>query len=350
MALDKLFNKSDVAQSYKWLGLQEHGYTELLAVHSSYKYGKENYEHNIKNKAFPKIWYAKNEKQILAFLSRYHGSHLCCYGINPRTEVLKNNRGFPRRAKNTDIEVVKNFYIDIDFSASSNNKKQLRDFDDLLEEIDSYLVFKDIKKPVRAFTGNGYHLLFALPDIPVQKYNDIGARLNAFLKEVHDKFGMDIESIGAKIDKTTDLARVAKIYGTRKPGKTQISRFYGKERIEDNVLLEYLLILPIDIKKSNYHKSEIQSYDSLPPAFLQILEKDKELANLWDGVNKESGDTTKSGYDMSLMHACIKRGITDVKTLATILTMRTNGSFRNSNKGDEYIRLTITKALQTSLW
>ena len=114
--------------------------------------------------------------------------------------------------------------------------------------------------------------------------------------------------------------------------------------------MEYLLILPIDTKKSNYHKSKIQSYDSLPPSFLQMLEKDKELSNLWNGINKESGDTTKSGYDMSLMHACIQRGITDVKALATILAKRVDGSVRGSGKGDEYIRLTITKALQTSPW
>lgn len=82
MALDRLFNASDVIQSYKWLGHQDNGYTELLAIHPAYKQGKENYEHNLKNKAFPKIWYAKSEKQILAFLSKYHGSHLCCYGIS----------------------------------------------------------------------------------------------------------------------------------------------------------------------------------------------------------------------------------------------------------------------------
>jgi hypothetical protein len=354
MALDKLINKSDVIQSYKWLGHQECGYTELLAVHPAYKYGKENYEHNIKNKAFPKIWYAKSEKQILAFLSKYHGSHLCCYGINPRTKVLKNKRGYPKRASNSDIEVVNNFYIDIDFSNNLDKKKQLKEFDDILEEIDSYLIYKDIQKPVRAFTGNGYHLLFPLPSIEVRKYTDIGDRLNIFLKEIHDKFSTDIGSIGAKIDKTTDLARVAKIYGTRKPEKTQVSRFYGKERIEDVVLLEYLLILPIEnnFKKGKSLKNEIQidTYESLPQKFIEILEKDKELSDLWNGINKDLGDTTKSGYDMSLMYACIKRGITDVKTLATILSKRTNGSLINSNKGDEYIRLTITKALQTSSW
>lgn len=354
MSLEKSFNKNDVIKSYQWLGHQDYGYTELLAIHPSYKPGRENYDHNMENKAFPKIWYVKTEKQLLAFLYRYHKDHICCYGVNPRASILKNSKGFPRRSKDSDIEIFKNFYFDFDLTDNSNRKKKLKLLDEFLAEVDNHLSEIGIQKPVRAFTGNGYHLLFAVPDVHVQEHSDIGNRLNSFLDEIYNKYNNDMNSYGIRLDKTIDLSRVAKIYGSRKPGMKQNSKFYGNERFEDNVLLEHLLSLPLsdNPQKSGFGNRvlTISTYDSLPSVFLELLEKDGKLANLWNGTNKESGDTTKSGYDMSLLLTCIKHGITDVKALATILAKRADGSFIGSAKDDNYIRLTITKALQTSSW
>ena len=171
--------------------------------------------------------------------------------------------------------------------------------------------------------------------------------INVLFKEYADSYIRGI-------DFNPDLARVAKIYGTRKPGSKQISRFYGNDRMEDKALLEYLLSLQVEsnAQKSRGKRGElrIKTYESLPPVFLEMLEKDTELAKLWNGTGKESGDTSRSGYDMSLLHSCIRHGITDVKALATILALRENGAVRGSGKGDEYIRLTVMKALGNSAW
>lgn len=354
MASENLYNTSDVIQSYHWLGHQGHGYTELLAIHPDYKPGRENYEQNLKYKAFPKVRYAKNENQVLSFLSKYHGTHMCCYGVNPRPEILKGTKGYPRCARDDEIAVVNNFYLDFDFIDSDNDNGHPKKFKALLEEMDAYLSEKGIHSPARAFSGNGYHLLFPLPAVTVKEHEDIGDRLNAFLKEVHGKFSSDMDSIGIRLDNTTDLARIAKIYGTKKPGNASISRFYGGERAEDNVLLDYLLSLTVEhtqpARKPGGDKLPVKTYEKLPPGFLEMVEKDTELASLWSGTGKNSGDTSKSGYDMSLIHACIRRGITDVKALATILALREDGAVKGSGKGDEYIRLTVVKALQNSAW
>ena len=351
MTLENLYNAFDVVQSYRWLGHKGHGYTELIAFHPEYKPCKENFEQNLKNNAFPKIWYAQSEKQIMAFLYKYHGDHMCCYGVNPRPSVLKNDNGYPKHASDTDISEVNNFYFDIDFKDGNHESKQLKTLDEFLEEVDNHLLEKGIQKPTRAFTGNGYHLLFALPYIKTSTQKDISNRLNTFYQEIYDKFISDINNIGVKFDKTTDLMRVAKIYGTRKPQKSQISRFYGSERFEDKVLLEYLLNLPIEenanINKEGKGAKKITIYKSLPKAFVNLLGNDSEIADLWDGVGKESGDISRSGYDFSLMHACIQQGITNKKSLATILAMRPQGSVKSNFKDDKYIRLTVTKALQT---
>ena len=351
MALEKLFNASDVVQSYRWLGHQGNGYTELLALHPGYKQGKEHFEENKSNAAFPKIWYATSEKQVLAFLTRYHGTHMCCYGVNPRPEILKNGKGYQRRAKDTDITVVKNFYFDFDVVQEMSADKKLDAFDDLFGAVDLYFTEKGIRKPVHAFSGNGYHLLFALPSVQVKEHEDISSRITGFLKEVHGKFDNDMHSLGIRIDTTTDLARVAKIYGSRKPNSGEVSRFYGNERTEDPVLLEYLLSLPLANNGNQSYgrqsRLKLEVYESLPQKFVELLANDSEIANLWNGANKNDGDTSRSGYDMSLMYACIKRGITDAKSLSTILALRSDGSFKGSGKDDKYVQLTVAKALRT---
>ncbi len=170
---------------------------------------------------------------------------------------------------------------------------------------------------------------------------------------MQDKFASDMASYGFKLDKTTDLSRVAKVYGTRKPGKVKLSRFYGTERVEDYSLLEHLLALPVDAYERNERKKKgllVSTGDSLPVKFQEMLEENAELANLWRGSGKKNGDTSRSGYDMSLMHACVKHGITDIKELATILALRESGSVRGNGKGDDYIRQTVIKALGKSRW
>jgi len=354
MGIERYFNAYDAVKSYNWLGHDGHGYTELLAIHPLYKPGKEYYEENVQNKAFPRVWYAKDERELLSFLNRYHGSHMCCYGVNPRAEILRNDKNYPRRAGESDIAEVQNFYLDFDYADEIKDGKQAKTLEDFLDEVDSYLLENKFNRPVRAFSGKGYHLLFALPTIQVSEHEDISDRLNAFWQKLHDKYASDTESLGIKMDKTTDLARVAKIYGTKKPGSYDISRFTGDQRIEDNSLLEYLLSLPIEqskLPKGSQSKGlPITTYDSLPMEFSKMIENNLEIARLWEGTGKNSGDSSRSGYDMSLLHACIKQGITDPRDLATILALRDNGGVKSSGKGDDYIRVTVMKALQNSAW
>src|SRR5579872_2392752 len=46
-------------------------------------------------------------------------------------------------------------------------------------------------------------------------------------------------------DSTQDLRRMVRCYGTGKPGVGVVSRFYGRERVEDAALRDYLLGLRV---------------------------------------------------------------------------------------------------------
>jgi len=114
-----------------------------------------------------------------------------------------------------------------------------------------------------------------------------------------------------------------------------------------------LLSLPVECREQNniaIDNVPITVHDCLPARFVEMMKHDSGLAGLWNGTGKKSGDTSRSGYDMSLMYACIKKGITDVSDLATILALRENGSVRGNGKGTDYIRQTVMKALGKSKW
>ncbi len=336
------FRKGDIIASYRWLSHKGHGYTELRAFHKDYRPGRENFEHNKKNNAFPKIWYVKTESDVMRFVQKYHKDHTVCYGFNPLSIIPRNHKGYPRGSRDEDIKTVMNFYFDIDFEKEPVNREDFLELRDLLDDIDFYLKKLKITPPVRAFTGNGYHLLFSLQPVHVKDLPDIKQKLNLFRKEIQYEFSPALKRIGAKMDNTINLSRVGKIYGTKKPHGKYCSRFLGKERVEDNVLFDYLRSLepeerPVDT---------VPILDKLPESFLSLLDEDEIIQRLWEGVGKCDGDTTRTGYDFSLVIECIRKGITDFVVLATILKLRPEGAVQKSGKGDAYVRLTIANAIK----
>jgi hypothetical protein len=222
------------------------------------------------------------------------------------------------------------------------NREDFFELRDLLDDIDFFLKKLKITPPVRAFTGLGFHMLFALPPLSVKEFPDIKEKLNLFRHEVQYEFSDAMKRIGVRMDNTMDLSRVAKIYGTRKPHGKYCSLFFGKERVEDKVLLDYLKSLeheerPVDT---------VPVLNELPESFRQLLAEDEKVQRLWEGVGKSAGDVTRSGYDFSLTKECMQNGITDLVELATILILRPEGAVQKSGKGDSYVRLTIANAIK----
>lgn len=148
-----------------------------------------------------------------------------------------------------------------------------------------------------------------------------------------------------ELDNTTDLRRVAKIYGTKKPFKnSKVSRFFGEKRMEDSVLRESLLSLDID----ETIESDIVLVipDGLPENFIQLLDQDPTIQNLWNNRGKiVTLDISRSGYDFTLIKECIKKGITDINELSAILALRPEGAVQKSGKNEQYIKRTIGNAL-----
>jgi hypothetical protein len=234
-----------------------------------------------------------------------------------------------------------NFYLDIDPVGESSDE-QIAELELFLKKTEPYFGDLGINQPTRAFTGRGYHLLFAVPPICVKDHPDIKDHLNQFRYDFQQNFGKGLSELELKLDNTMDLSRVAKIYGTRKPNGLRVSRFYGGPRVEDEGLQNYLLSMPVEKQED----MKILVPRTLPERFAQLLKEDEITRQLWDGEGKVQGDTSASGYDFSLVKRCLRKGITDVTELSAILALRPHGDVQAKGKGYKYVRLTIANAIK----
>lgn len=299
------------------------------------------------NTAFTAVRYVRNGRQLLDLVERFHGTHMVCYGINPRPGIKRYPSGHPRAHRDSEIELVRNFFLDFDLRAGADVESPAS-LELFLEEVTGRVEDMGFLPPVKAFTGNGFHLLFAIPAVRVEKCRDMKERIRAFREGVLRGLGGELASMGARVDSTDGLSRVAKIYGTAKPG-ARLSRFYwdGK-RADDRGLRAHLVGMALEPAAGGW-RIGIHGME-LPAGFSRLLERDERIRNLWLGRGKETGDTTRSGYDYSLLRECLARGITDVRELAAILALRPGGSVRDGPKGEQYIRVTIAKGVRDFQW
>lgn len=328
----------EVIKGYRWLG-HDRGYTELNAFHPDYIKGDKL--HNEKHQTYPKITYAKSEKEVTDFVKKYASTHMVCYGVNPRPIIFKNEYDYPRSAADVEIQESKNMVFDFDFITKKTTPQVHNQFSHFLKKTDDYFRDLGLQQPVRAFTGGGYHLLFAYPSISLDEHPDLRGKLRQFRQSFYLAHKHDLSRLEVKLDSTFDLRRVVRIYGTAKPYIDSIpSKFFGHSRIEDSALREYIL----NIEEHPVTGKSFKPNGSLPEWFTKLLENDDQLKHFWEGTEKPVGtDHSRSGYDYSLVRRLIYLGHRNLDELAAILANRPNGA--GHEKGQKYIWTTIGNAL-----
>ncbi len=338
--MSEKYSLGDVRNSFQWLGHK--AYTELNAFHPRYKRG--DFEWNRENKSFPVIWYTRKAAEVVRFVVKYSASRTVCYGINPRPRIFKKDSGYVRSALEDEIEISQNLLFDFDLESAQITKAQIFACKEFFKRTEGYFRELGLLPPVRAFTGRGIHLLFAYPEIMVKEHQDIGERLKEFRCKFCFEHKRNLDSLELKLDKTQDLRRMVRIYGTAKPDVGIVSRFYGQERIEDEALRGYLLRLALP--EPEVKKGVLKIGSELPQWFQKLLETDKQIHALWSGTGKPGNtDRSRSGFDYSLAKRLIWLGYRNIDELATILALRPDAGVRE--KGEQYIRRTIGKAILT---
>ena len=75
---------------------------------------------------------------------------------------------------------------------------------------------------------------------------------------------------------------MVRIYGTSKPDVGIVSYFYGGSRVEDEGLRNYLLSLKTTERCLG--SLVLKTGSALPQWFKELLERDRELRELWSGI------------------------------------------------------------------
>ena len=331
------FSVGDVRRGYSWLG-HGGGWTEVTMLSPSYRPGDTAW--NRSHDAFPLTRYVRGSKPLLEIVLQYGGSRMVCYGLNPRPDALSRDDGRPRSAREADIIASQNLLVDIDLEGTVTPGRTAA-LVRWLDKADEYFTGLGINRPVRAGTGRGSHLLFAYDPISVADVPDLRERLRQYKNDFARAVRQDLSRLEAKVDSTQDLRRMTRLYGTSKPSVGIVSRFYGKQRVPDDRLRDYLLQLPA-AAPSVVIAPDLTISDVIPEWFPRLLETDHVLADLWHGKGKTSGDRSTSGYDYTIAQRLTKHATDD--ELATIISQRPNGKNERARKGIDYLQRTVASA------
>jgi DNA-binding transcriptional ArsR family regulator len=316
-----------------------------------------------------KCWskYVTSAEELVRVASEWTAEGLTvAVGINPRMTNIKH------AGKDSDIAEVQNLVLDIEPDnpkgtlATEAQVEACRSF--VTGSIVPYLTGKGFIAPVVGFSGNGFHIWLAFPPIVKKSQNWLKLRMQAFIDEVRDAHAAELKEKGLRIDHTSDLSRVFKLYGTRKAELhgARLSRIEGAgTRREDPKVRQYLLALDIkpylSAETGEAAAVEIGDYahTEVPAAFLALLSKDGRLKSTWEGERHDMQDNSRSGHDFSLAVQLARLArrdpkvsdLADPKNLAAILWNTPYGKVeqlaekRGEREARRYLEHTIQRAI-----
>ena len=230
----------------------------------------------------PVVRYVQGAQAVVDF-ARQHKGKLILLGINPRDPSLGNQT---TSAKNEHVRYLSNFYLDVEMDhprgleASDEQVQVVRTFID--DAMLPWLRKHGFVEPVIEFSGNGFHLVFAVEPIVLKDHPEFPYQLRAFYKEIVRELSAELQSRGIRIDSTMEPRRMIKLPGTSKPGGTRRSIWpIEAERHEDEALLDYISGLQPEAEDGAGPYTLGLVAVNLPNRFEELLPSTPGLNRLW---------------------------------------------------------------------
>lgn len=323
-----MIDKTSIKNFLDWAQIEKDGKVELHSL--------TRLDNTYKRKKHAS--YSRPE-QVISF-SESNQDDLVVIGINPRPTIAKES------SKDRDIQIYKNFYIDIEpihsaeETVSEDALKRCEEFTyELIEKVSWLSRFG-----VKAFSGNGYHILCGLPVSDSLNPNSIYEHLKSFYKDLLIVTKAERERFGCRIDNTFSPSRQVKLYGTRKPIEgSRISTFPPVKREESKELLDILMSYPVTVKekvevKIDLKKENCSVLDIEKKYCLHIFDLDKYVDSM------ELEDKSRSGKDYVYCRMMCERGLSDSEIYTLI-----NCASWNSDKfiTEQYITHTLKKVRES---
>jgi len=316
----KELDEATVKRFYEFLS--HDGFTELRLI-------------DPEKKKQPKQFFVGTENEFLDICKKYNGVYNIYAGINQRK--IKSG-------KKEDINNVKTIVIDIDAVRDKNqgaSDYELEMAENVADEIITDCIAKGIRKPIKAMSGNGFHLYFSIPEIKIDEFNrdNVEERIKMFNRKISEKYSNEY----ATIDNIGDLPRIIKVAGTLSiKGESTEERphrysfVYDEfKRDEDGKLLDYIKGLnPKEVKKKPLAPAE-------HPNLSNLLEKDEKLKTLYTGNWHEY--PSRSEAELALLCKLVFYGFPEGE-INSIMSSCGIGKWQESQ--DSYRKLTLQKAYQ----
>ncbi len=147
---------------------------------------------------------------------QHTGMYFTLQVIDPRLIGRTHNRLKPCDLTTSDKDVLSYRWLPIDLdpvrpSGVSSSDSELRAALDLRDPVSAWVIKEfESSPPIKAVSGNGGHLLFRLPDWPVNEEN------KRIIKGILDDISRIFSTDKVKIDTTVfNPARIWKLYGTK---------------------------------------------------------------------------------------------------------------------------------------
>lgn len=171
----------------------------------------------LKTKKGTRSGYYQDKEKLLRDIEKYDGVDNIFFTLNDFSDDLlaRGNDKLLDFAKHTtaDSDIIRRrlLLVDIDpcrSSGISSTDEELEYANEVAEKVRTFLTENEFPQPVKACSGNGYHLLYKL-DLPNTK--EITDMIKGFLHALDSKFSTE----KAKVDKANyNPARITKLYGS----------------------------------------------------------------------------------------------------------------------------------------
>lgn len=302
-------NKEDIINYYKILRHEKE--TELRAI-------------NLKKEI--KTFHFSREEDLLNLCEKLNGEYNLYLGINER-----KNGG----TKGEDVIKVKIIPVDIDCRTKPASDEDLIESMKVCTQILEDCKSNGFNQPPVIFSGNGYQILFCIPEIKITEENreEVGNQIQEFEHILIKKYSNE----KILLDNVGDLPRIMRIGGTYNLKSKTLSRLINPNFEEDEKLREHILKLnPIK------QKVEVGENKELSEELNKKIIENKEIQDLFNG-NIPPEKHSRSEAELSLICKLVQIGLNKSQIFEMMASCKL-GKWQEANI--KYRELTYKKAIE----
>lgn len=329
---------------------------EHAVLHLAILGNRPSYLLTVKNHATGKGWNeTKAKDEIIPFAEEMNNRGFCVW-VSINSKEKDGIEG---------VTSLDDFWIDIDARPRKKKNDNTHERPATKEELEAALKRAvDLQNHIEkeycangflAYSGNGYHLHFPLPQTALAKEvrEDVNLRVRAFAKTVS-------ATVNAEIDSTYDISRKTTLIGSfnlklvdtplhtswaadiLSGGIEAALKFVEKARIQNDTLAMAILSTPVEEEKEPID-TEQEAVEH--PDLAAVLEKEPTLKDVYNGDWEKYNYVSKSEAEYAFVIALVQYGF---KPAAIREAMKNSkvGKWNDPKTADGYRDKTLTKAFK----